>query len=513
MNIHRRERREYPPPDVNHFPSAALDVVEAERRDLFMRAGEHYDTQNVVLLTYTPPRESVQMWERLMVQGGRGALDYDRLLRGFRRTFAEVQDTLTSSFVAQSLDSQSLLTECHRCLTGLDDPVAVTSAYLSHTLASVDFADGYVPYVGVEHLFVVSITSLGTFTEAAAGDFFNSLRENARWHMRFVGLPRDQAERRIQKIQTKWFSQRGGLRGLISPEQDVRLEDQDAVAMQSETADALADIASGRAQFGFFANSLVVRDANMQRGMSRVQGLLQVLRDQGLTCALETINASDAFVGSLPGHGYANMRRPLLSSRNVAHLFPTTTPWPGERKCPSSLFPSGSPPLLYARACGATPFCLNLHHGQVGHTLVIGATGAGKSVLVGFIAMSFLRYQNSRVFLFDVGRSHQILTRAAGGVHHDPGSPTTAGLQPLRYIHAEDERRWAMDWLETIYDLAGQGLSPRDKVDVDRALALMAQGPPASRTLTALYVQLPQGSSPPWSPILSRVRTGRTWTP
>ena len=123
-------------------------------------------------------------------------------------TLKEVQDTLSSSFVVQALDSQALLTECHRCLTGLDDPVAPSPAYLSHTLASVDLRDGYIPRVGPELLFVVTITSLGTFTEAAAGDFFNSLRENVRWHMRFIGLPREQADKRIQAIQTKWFSKR-----------------------------------------------------------------------------------------------------------------------------------------------------------------------------------------------------------------------------------------------------------------------------------------------------------------
>src|SRR3712207_7287794 len=41
-----------------------------------------------------------------------------------------------------------------------------------------------------------------------------------------------------------------------------------------------------------------------------------------------------------------------------------------------------TPPLLYCQTIGNTPFRLNLHFGDVGHTIIIGPTGAGKSVLL-----------------------------------------------------------------------------------------------------------------------------------
>ncbi len=216
---------------------------------------------------------------------------------------------------------------------------------------------------------------------------------------------------------------------------------------------------------------------------------MQTLRDKGFACSLETYNATDAFIGSLPGHGAANLRRPLLSSRNVAHLFPTTTPWPGDPHCQSSLFPEKSPPLLYARGRGATPFTVNLHQGDVGHTLVVGATGAGKSVLVGLLALSFLRYADSRVFLFDVGRSHCIPTLAAGGNWYD--FATTKALQPLRHVGDTIDRMWALDFLETVWELAGALTNPSVRRELGRALHLLAHANSDDRTLTALYVSLP----------------------
>ncbi len=492
VNVHRRERCEYPMPAQSHFPTLALRQVEMERREQFLQPGEHYETRNTVLLTYTPPKDHLRRWERLVVSGARSCLDYAHILERFKDTLQEVQAHLGASFFVRLLSSQELLTECHRCLTGMHDSIAVQDSYLSYALASSDFTTGYVPVLARHRVYVMTITSVGAFTAAAAGDFFNGLREEVRWHMRFLALSRAEAQRRISKLQTRWFHQRRGLRALVSYEGSDAFEDQDAVEMQRETSHALAEATSGKARFGYFTNTVILRDESAQHGRARAQALLQTLRDQGFTCTLETINATDAFIGSLPGHGYANLRRPLISSRNVAHLFPVTTPWAGERTCPSTLFPPGSPPLLYARACGATPFCVNLYQGDVGHTLVVGATGAGKSVLVGFMTLSFLRYKDSRACIFDIGRSHQVLTLATGGMHRDLGSDAAPALQPLRHLDSEEDLMWALSWLETIFALCGTRLTPKDRLGVTNALRLLAQSPTGQRTLTTLYVCLPR---------------------
>ena len=63
------------------------------------------------------------------------------------------------------------------------------------------------------------------------------------------------------------------------------------------------------------------------------------------------------------------------------------------------------PPLMVTRTDGATPFRLVTHVGDVGHTLVVGPTGVGKSVLLATLVLQFRRYPNSRVFVFDKGHS------------------------------------------------------------------------------------------------------------
>ena len=80
-----------------------------------------------------------------------------------------------------------------------------------------------------------------------------------------------------------------------------------------------------------------------------------------------------------------------------------------------------APPLFFARTEGSTPFRFSLHVGDVGHTLIVGPTGAGKSVLLALMALQFRRYAGAQVFAFDFGGSIRAATLAMGGDWHDLG--------------------------------------------------------------------------------------------
>jgi type IV secretion system protein VirB4 len=96
---------------------------------------------------------------------------------------------------------------------------------------------------------------------------------------------------------------------------------------------------------------------------------------------------------------------------------------------------------------GATPFRLNLHVGDVGHTLIVGPTGAGKSVLLATLAAQWLRYRDAQLYLFDKGRSARATILGVQGDFFDLGEEGALGLQPLERIDGEDERAWALEWI------------------------------------------------------------------
>ena len=80
----------------------------------------------------------------------------------------------------------------------------------------------------------------------------------------------------------------------------------------------------------------------------------------------------------MPGNRTAQMRRPMAHTRNFVDLMPISAVWAGESVNPSALMPPNSPPLVQAATSGGTPFRLNLHYQDVGHSLLVGPTGAAR---------------------------------------------------------------------------------------------------------------------------------------
>jgi type IV secretion system protein VirB4 len=366
---------------------------------------------------------------------------------------------------------------------------------------------GFAPRVGERHLRVVAVMGYPESSTPGRMDFLNALPFAYRWSSRFIPVGQHAAQKLIRRHQQKWFMSRRGmgsfLREVAAGRDPVTLaarerreeeffHDRDATRMAKDALDALAENASGAVRFGFFTQTIVVADARPEVALSNARDVVTALHDHGLAARVETVNALDAFFGTLPGHGYPNLRRPLVSTANVADLWPVTSVWPGESHNPSPYFPSASPPLVHVATEGSTPFRLNLHVKDVGHTLVVGSTGAGKSTLVGLVAAQWRRYPGARTVIFDVGYSHWLLCRASGGAHYDVGAGRLDALsfQPLADVDRDEERAWAANWLEVLVELQGVEMTPAKRVRLARALALLAREPRPYRTLTELTVQV-----------------------
>jgi type IV secretion system protein VirB4 len=222
----------------------------------------------------------------------------------------------------------------------------------------------------------------------------------------------------------------------------------------------------------------------------------KVIQGRDFTCIAESVNALEAWLGSLPGHVYANVRQPPISTLNLAHMIPLSAVWAGPQRNEHL----GGPPLLFAKTEGATPFRLSLHVGDVGHTLVIGPTGAGKSVLLALIALQFRRYPGSQVFAFDFGGSIRAAALAMGGDWHDLGGALSdaaidpVALQPLATMPDPAEQAWAAEWVAAILGREGVTVTPEAKEHLWSALTSLASAPVAERTLTGLSVLLQSGA-------------------
>jgi type IV secretion system protein VirB4 len=167
-------------------------------------------------------------------------------------------------------------------------------------------------------------------------------------------------------------------------------------------------------------------------------------------------------------------------------MTPLSAVWAGDTECKHLQAPC----LIQAKTDGATPFRVNLHQGDVGHTLIVGPTGAGKSVLLSFLALQWQRYENAQVIIFDKGRSARAATLGANGVHVDLGGDDSPSLQPLKNIDLPSDAAFAAEWIEGLCRNEGLDITPQDREAIWAGINSLGSAPETERTLTGLTLLL-----------------------
>jgi type IV secretion system protein VirB4 len=165
-------------------------------------------------------------------------------------------------------------------------------------------------------------------------------------------------------------------------------------------------------------------------------------------------------------------------------MMPVSAVWAG----PEANRHLNAPTLMMTETRGSTPFRLDLHVGDVGHTLIVGPTGAGKSVLLALLALQFRRFIGAQVIMFDRGRSARAAALAMGGESVELGLEGTLSLQPLARVDEPGEIAFALQWVTALLTSEGVRVTPDVKDAVWTALQSLASAPKAERTLTGLAV-------------------------
>lgn len=226
-------------------------------------------------------------------------------------------------------------------------------------------------------------------------------------------LDKTDATKLLTKICRQWFAKRksiGAILKEVMTNEASTLLDTDAHNKALDADAALQELGSDQIGQAFVTATVTVWDRDPNAADEKLRLVEKVIQGRDFTCMIETVNAVEAWLGSVPGHVYANVRQPPVSTLNLAHMIPMSAVWAGEVR---DLHFKG-PPLLFGKTEGSTPFRFSLHVGDVGHTLVVGPTGAGKSVLLALMALQFRRYPNNQVFAFDFGGSIRAAALAMG---------------------------------------------------------------------------------------------------
>jgi type IV secretion system protein VirB4 len=512
VDASRRSSPDYTAADRSFFPDPISALIDAERRSKFEATDKHYETTYALILQYLPPRLAESKLGDLLYDDDQfnETNIADRILLEFKRRLHDLQDGLGSQLHLKRLGSitigegesaylsDELVNHLHSVLNASCTKLQVPSCpmYLDSWLGYQELWPGDTPKLGTRFISCVTIDGFPGQSYPGVLDILDGLPLSYRWSTRFIYMDQHEAEFALNRYRLKWQQK---IHGFVSQVFRTRkgMVNTDALNMTNDAEQAINDAKSGLVKYGYYTTVVVLAHENRKFLEEMSRFVKKEVERRGFFGRIETVNTLEAWLGTLPGMTYPNIRRPLLHTLNLADLLPLSSVWPGLPENPNNLYPAGSPPLMHTVTNGATPFQLNLHVGDVGHTLIFGPTGAGKSTLLALVHAQFRRYRgrikqegiaaSATITAFDKGRSLLTLCHAIGGAHYDLGGDdhVTPALTPLIDIETDAEVLWAEEWIATCFELqANCSPTPHQCSQIHQAIMLLSQAPRNQRSLT-----------------------------
>ncbi|WP_462304841.1 VirB4 family type IV secretion/conjugal transfer ATPase [Campylobacter fetus] len=488
---------------TTHYKSHIAQILENERKQYFENK-EHYENIFTLIFTYLPPNKNIGKFLNMMIiDDGKSKNQQTKILEYFKNIIDELEKSLSNfvkierMFARDGVDEfgnevtfDDLLEYINFCICGDRQRVILPNIpmYLDTIIGAKEFTTGLRPKIDNKYIGVVAIDG---FPSQSYPNILNSLTLlgfDYRFNTRFIFMDNQDAIKELNKYRKKWQQKTRGFMDQLLDRPSSKV-DEHAVLMVNEIDGALAEANSSLVNYGYYSANIIIFDNDLENLEYKTSEVKSILEKLGFIARIETINAVEAYLGSLPGFVYPNLRRPVINTLNLAHLIPLASIWAGEKYNSSDKFPPESPALMQVVTSGATPFRLNLHVGDLGHTLIFGPTGAGKSVLLANIALNFQKYQNAKVFAFDKGRSLLALTLATGGTHYDvAGENSSLAFAPLNSIKSQSQIAWAESWIETCLKLQNIDITPKHKKLIHEALITHVET--NSRSLTEFISSL-----------------------
>lgn len=494
VEAQRNNSFEYP---ASIWPNKASQLIDDERRHEFSSIGRYFKNDYFLTLVFKQPEKLTVRGASFFVGKSDNANNNSNNLEIFLKTIQEIKGLLSSLFpVFSELNDDQTLTYLHSTVSTkrYDIRTPDVPLYLDHIITDESVEHGLELRLGNEFVRTISLKAFPGESFPGILDGLNDLDFPFRWSTRFIFMGYEGAKSHIEKVRTAWYAGRKRITTIlkeIASQTESGLGENSSLRRSEDADNAIQLLDEGLVSFGFFTATISVWSPEQKIADERVSKVMSTINRLGFACHRETINSFEAWLSSIPGHLYANVRKPVVHTLNLAHMLPLSAIWAGEE---GNNHLKG-PPHFIAKCRGNTSFRFSSNVGDVGHTLIFGPTGSGKSTLLSFMAAQWLRYKSAQVFIFDKGSSSRVLTKCVGGAFFNVGTKTSElCFQPLRNIDVEAERIWASEWLLEIIENQGCAISSDIRLELWQALSSLAAQQPESRTLTVLISLIQEDS-------------------
>ena len=318
----------------------------------------------------------------------------------------------------------------------------------------------------------------------------------------------DTARRKIRGAQKHYFSKRYSMSAAVQETEGTATAMVDtAAAMESDRlGSALVELESDGIAYGDLALTVALHGP-LSVTESLDGDIRRIFTSHDAKVIREGYGQLPAWFSRMPAQPRRRQCRGVfLSAGAVASMAPIFGPPVGTPR--SGHLKKAALAILETQ--WRTPYYYDLFKGDVGHTLVLGATGAGKSFALNFLLVQALQY-DPRILILDLGGSYRWLTQFLGGGYMELSPEGEGGggfrLRPFSLPAGERSFAFLAGWIARLLRIGGWTLSGQDPSEIRARVEDLYAFAPAQRTLSVLVHSLP---SKMW-PALSRWHGDGAW--
>lgn len=264
----------------------------------------------------------------------------------------------------------------------------------------------------------------------------------------------------------------------------------------AEAQQALGELTSGENFWGWTNLTMVIYDDDEQFVEDTTKDVLRFLHGTTYQGAIrESVHLLSAWSATQPGQWASCKRWGFFSAKNMVDAAPVVSVSAGHpinEHLSEQLGKGVMPALSVFPTDYRTPFYFNFHSGALGHTLIVGPSRAGKSVMLNFLISQWQKYPLARTMIFDKDNSCKIATVLQGGQHIDLRPDGEIRLNPMKMV--VDRKHWGFlaSWIEVLICSRGYQVTSGDAKQIMEAIeGIAVDMDEAHHRLLSVYTLLP----------------------
>lgn len=261
--------------------------------------------------------------------------------------------------------------------------------------------------------------------------------------------------------------------------------DDRAVSQMHDLVDASDDLMSNRFVLGDHHFTLAVYAESLKGLRDNMSIARAALADTGMVAAREGAALEAAYWSQLVGNFAWRARPAPITSLNFAAFSPFHT------------YPAGKPDrnhwgdaIALMKTSARSPYFFSFHKADLGHTMVIGPSGGGKTVIVNFL-MAQAEKTGARQIFIDKDRGAQIFVLASGGTYLTLSNGAPTGFAPLKALsNTHEDRAWLSLFVRQLVKAEGRPITVQEERMIDEGVNAVMRLPAEQRSFDALRTML-----------------------